>query len=61
MPTVMPRSLPRKIAFEMPDRKLSYFSEDENKKLMQVIIRRLSLQHEKFRTRRWYKYKYARR
>lgn len=59
-PTVLPRSLPRKIPFYLPNVKLSFLNNEENKRLQLIFIGRLGLLHERFRSRRWYKYKYSR-
>lgn len=59
-PTVLPRSLPRKILLEFNEQKVGYLTDEENKRLQNIYARRLRIRHEIFRNRRWFKYRYSR-
>ena len=60
MPTVLPRSLPRKINLELPGHSLPFLSPDENHRLRDLHLRKYILQQEQFRNQRWYRFKYSR-
>lgn len=59
-PTVMPRSLPRKIALDPPYIPIDFLLPEENVLISKLLLRIRILRHEQFRHDEWYQYKYSR-